>query len=87
MAQRIPTRTCIGCSKKRPKTELVRLVCRNMDTLTIDRRQRMPGRGCYICPDKSCLETSIKKNRFSRALRKKIKVDAQSLRKQLDDVT
>jgi len=31
-----------------------------------------PGRGAYLCPQKKCWETALKKNRLEHALRTKI---------------
>ncbi|MBN2000291.1 YlxR family protein [candidate division KSB1 bacterium] len=70
--------------QKRPKKELLRLVCTPENKIKVDRAQNLPGRGCYICPQIQCLETAIKKHKFSRAFRKKIQVDALNLLGQIN---
>ncbi len=37
--------------------------------IRLDERQRMPGRGAYVCPNLACLETAWKKRAFTRALK------------------
>ena len=63
-----PLRTCVGCRTVRPKRELVRLV-RAGDTVEIDRRQRMPGRGAYLCREQRCWAAGIAKRGLDRTLR------------------
>lgn len=35
----------------------------------VDIRSKLPGRGAYTCPDRSCLEQAVKKRQFDRAFR------------------
>ena len=42
----------------------------------IDKKQVMPGRGCYLCKNEKCIETAIKKRAFSRALKTEITNEA-----------
>lgn len=68
----VPQRTCIGCRKVKPKRELVRIVCDQSGTLTVDPTGKHPGRGCYLCKTKGCWELALRKERFEHALRTKI---------------
>jgi uncharacterized protein len=61
-------RTCVGCRSVRPKRELVRLV-RAGDAVEIDRRQRMPGRGAYLCREQRCWAAGLAKRGLDRTLR------------------
>ena len=63
-----PLRTCVGCRGVRPKRELVRLV-RAGDKVEIDRRQRMPGRGAYLCREERCWAAGVAKRGLDRTLR------------------
>jgi predicted RNA-binding protein YlxR (DUF448 family) len=58
----IPTRTCVGCRKTRPKREMIRFTADGVDSG--DRHKK--GRGMYLCPNAECIEkilmrTDIKK--------------------------
>ena len=66
-----PLRTCIGCRKKGPKHEMVRMVM-DKDTVPVwDRLQNLPSRGAYLCPRPACLEKALKHNRIGYAFRRK----------------
>ncbi len=67
-----PVRTCIGCLTKKNKSGLFRFVRHADGSVSLDREQKLPGRGAYVCPDPNCLETAIKKNQFARVFRQKI---------------
>lgn len=55
--KKIPERKCIGCSEKKAKSELIRIV-RLPDSggIEIDRTGKKSGRGAYICRSKACLK-------------------------------
>jgi predicted RNA-binding protein YlxR (DUF448 family) len=63
-------RTCIACRKKRDKRELIRLICDNHGTVVRDVSGKGQGRGAYVCPKKSCLESASKGGRLNRAFKK-----------------
>lgn len=63
-----PLRTCVGCRSVRPKRELVRLV-RAGNAVEIDRRQRMPGRGAYLCREQRCWSAGVAKRGLDRTLK------------------
>ena len=67
-----PSRTCIGCRSERDKKELVRFVLSPEKKLVVDYNGKLPGRGCYTCPDRLCIESAIKKRAFQRAFRHNI---------------
>ncbi|TLM84927.1 YlxR family protein [Pseudarthrobacter sp. NamE2] len=66
-----PERTCIGCRKKGPRSELLRLVAEGSGSpaVLVDERRRMAGRGAWLHPSASCLALAIKRRAFGRALR------------------
>lgn len=35
--------------------------------LVLDYNNKLPGRGCYLCPDRRCIEEGLKKGAISRA--------------------
>lgn len=63
------TRMCSGCMKRRDKSELV-YVSKTPTGIEIGlNKQTSHGRSAYLCPDKNCMEKSIKRKWFSRSLR------------------
>jgi len=72
-----PVRTCIGCSAKKIKYELVRIVLHTDGFVLPDPDGKAGGRGAYVCPNEECLEQAIKKKRFDRAFR--LSLDKKSI--------
>ena len=65
----IPVRTCIGCRRTAAKPYLVRLVWdAAAGAVRADRRQVLPGRGCYLHP--GCGAAAMKRRAVGRALRR-----------------
>ncbi|GAB6888294.1 hypothetical protein JCM13304A_17930 [Desulfothermus okinawensis JCM 13304] len=58
----IPLRTCIVCRKKKAKYLLDRYVYIRGEFI-LDREQKLPGRGFYICREENCRQKAGK--RFS----------------------
>jgi predicted RNA-binding protein YlxR (DUF448 family) len=46
--------------------------------LLVDRDQRMPGRGAYVCSD-ACLARSRRRGGLQRAFRRSFSIDAQTV--------
>lgn len=77
--RRVPSRRCIGCGRRAPKHELVRLAARDDGGALVavaDPLKRMPGRGAYLCAgagpagaDPACLEQASRRGGLARALR------------------
>lgn len=63
-----PLRTCLGCRQAKPKRDLLRVVAQDA-RLVVDESGRLPGRGAYICPTKSCVQAAAKRRAFERALK------------------
>ena len=66
-----PQRTCIGCRKKGPRSELLRLVAEGSGStaVVVDERRRMAGRGAWLHFSETCLALAIKRRAFGRALK------------------
>src|SRR5437763_1123120 len=77
-ARPTPLRSCIGCRAVRAQRELLRLVSTGADTAALDLRQRLPGRGAYICPAAACLRRAMKGKGLERALRHPVSPDSRS---------
>ena len=80
-SKRLPQRTCIACRRVKEKKALIRLVCTEEGMAEIDMLGNRPGRGAYLCPQKTCWESALKKNRLDYALRTRLRDDnRQTLR-------
>jgi predicted RNA-binding protein YlxR (DUF448 family) len=62
-----PQRTCIGCREVLDKGDLMRVV-RTPEGVVMDQSGKMPGRGAYVHPRKSCWENALQGS-IARALR------------------
>ena len=69
MDKKQPTRQCIGCSAKKEKKMLLRIIRSPEGEIRIDASGRASGRGAYLCNDVSCLEKAIKRHALSRSLK------------------
>ncbi len=63
-----PVRTCVGCRKRAPATELLRFVAVGL-TLRPDPGRRLPGRGAHLHPGPACFALAERRRAFGRALR------------------
>jgi predicted RNA-binding protein YlxR (DUF448 family) len=65
----VPQRTCIGCRGTSAKRQFVRIV-RTLDgRVEVDPTGKKAGRGAYLCQQRSCWETAIKRGHIARALK------------------
>jgi predicted RNA-binding protein YlxR (DUF448 family) len=63
-----PVRMCIGCRKRAPVSDLLRVVVVNGAALA-DPKRRLPGRGANLHPVPECLQAAQRRRAFTRALR------------------
>ena len=68
-----PERTCVSCRKKGEKGELIRLV-NAPEGAFIDYKEKLPGRGAYVCPERGCIDKALKGGLLSRAFKEGSKV-------------
>ncbi len=70
LAPRTPVRTCVGCRRRRPQDELLRLA-RTPWGIRCEAGRRLPGRGAYVCPDPNCIDMTSRRDAgaLRRALR------------------
>jgi predicted RNA-binding protein YlxR (DUF448 family) len=57
----VPERTCLACGRKTNKAELLRIARNKEGSMCIDPRQKLPGRGAYVCRSLACAERLKKK--------------------------
>lgn len=67
-----PVRTCAGCGRKAPKSELVRFTAPD-GLLTAG--ETLPGRGVYTCRRLSCYERALSRRAFSRTLKTPVRIE------------
>jgi len=65
----IPQRTCIACRKVDAKRGLIRLVRLPEGRVAIDATGKRSGRGAYLCAERACWETALKRKAVERALK------------------
>jgi predicted RNA-binding protein YlxR (DUF448 family) len=63
-----PVRTCLGCRKRVDKSSLLRVVARSGEAV-VDHSATLPGRGAWVHPTLDCIDKSIARKAFGRALR------------------
>ena len=77
-----PWRRCIGCGRRGPQAEFIRL------TLDTERApvqvvpavgRRHSGRGAYLCRRHACLDRAVQRKAFQRAFKKTVAVDADGI--------
>ncbi len=64
-----PQRTCLGCRQVKDQNQLIRVVRSPDGELLTDLRERLPGRGAYLCNSRSCIETAVSRKQFDRTFR------------------
>jgi uncharacterized protein len=69
-----PVRTCAGCGRKAPQSELIRFVAKG-GTLAPGRGE--PGRGVYTCRRLACFERAAGHRAFARVLRRPVRVEPE----------
>ncbi len=65
----VPQRTCIACRKIDTKRGLTRLVRLPEGHVAIDPTGKRAGRGAYLCAERGCWETALKRKAVERALK------------------
>ncbi len=67
-----PVRTCVGCGRKAPQSELIRFVARDGVLIESDKAS---GRGTYTCRRLACFERAASRRAFNRTLKQTVRVD------------
>lgn len=70
--KKIPLRQCVGCSERKPKAELLRVVRTPEGEIFLDKTGRKNGRGVYLCNDVKCFNKARKNGRISTHLETEI---------------
>lgn len=67
-----PQRTCLGCRETKDKAILLRIVSGPDGTPVFDMKGRLPGRGAYVCFQRSCIREAIRGKALAHALKTRI---------------
>ena len=70
MTPAVPVRTCVGCRRAVPASELVRYVDSPSGPVA-DPGRRLPGRGAWLHDDPDCLAAARRRNALQRTLRRR----------------
>jgi predicted RNA-binding protein YlxR (DUF448 family) len=68
----VPVRTCAGCGRKAPRSELQRFVAR---AGVLAPGAKEPGRGVYTCRRLACFERAAGNRAFARVLRRPVRLE------------
>ena len=84
--RKIPLRKCTGCGEMKNKKEMIRIVRDQEGNFSLDFHGKKPGRGAYICPNKTCLEQAEKNKGLERSFKTSVdKTIYDILRKELEE--
>ena len=72
-----PLRTCAGCGRKAPKSELLRFVAHEGALMP---GATAPGRGVYTCRRLQCFERAVSTRGFARTLRTPVLIEEELTR-------
>ena len=67
-----PIRSCVGCGRRAPQSELLRFVAAEGRLVSGAGR---PGRGAYTCKRLACFERAAARRAFNRTLRRSVQID------------
>ncbi len=68
-----PIRMCVSCRRKAPQATLIRLAVGTSEAVEVAQLRRR-GRGAYVCPNRACMASAVKKGAFGRGLRTRAKL-------------
>jgi uncharacterized protein len=79
-----PERQCIGCGRRAPQCELVRLSVLEAEGSSpgiVMAGRGLKGRGAYLCRKQACLDRALQRKAFQRAFRATVVVDEEQVRR------
>jgi len=77
-----PERRCLGCGRRARQDELIRFQLdleRDPPGIVVEAGPSRTGRGAYVCPKLVCVDKTIRRRGFQRALRRNVEVEASEL--------
>ena len=86
--RKLPQRKCCGCQEMKDKKELIRVVRSEDGMFSLDFTGKAPGRGAYVCPNRSCMEKAQKSRGLERSFKAAVPKDVyESLLAKLPEET
>lgn len=85
----IPERQCIGCGRRGPQREFIRLTLggeEGVRVMIVAEGERHSGRGAYLCRSQACLERAVARKAFQRAFRASVEIDKDGLERAIGSV-
>lgn len=70
LKKHVPLRMCVVCRRESPKSDLIRMVKSDKGKIILDEKNRLPGKGIYICKNRGCICDFMGNKRYSRQYRK-----------------
>ena len=84
--RKIPMRMCIGCREMKAKKDLIRIVKSPEGEISIDLKGKAPGRGAYLCHNRSCVDKASKSRLLEKTFSMKIEHEVyEKLKAQLNE--
>lgn len=69
----MPLRKCVGCSKIKETSQLIRIMKEhNSREVIINPNSCYFGRSSYVCYNKECVQSAIKKRRLQKTLKTEV---------------
>lgn len=72
-------RTCLGCRQRATASILLRCVAQDGEVVP-DASGTLPGRGAWVHPTLECVDSTIRRRAFGRALKAANPLDTRKLR-------
>ncbi len=71
-----PERKCVATGQVLPRAQLVRFVVGPGSEVVPDIAGKLPGRGIWVCADRTALETAVARKAFARGAKRNVEVPA-----------
>ena len=75
MARKMPQRMCVACRTMKPKRALIRIVINQTGDVALDPTGKKPGRGAYVCRNRTCIEQAVQAHRLEKGLKAPVGAD------------
>ena len=71
-AKHIPIRTCVGCGKKRPQKDFIKIIRTKEKSIVLKLNiisDKSEGRSVYVCRSFDCWTEAVKKGKIDRNIK------------------
>ena len=70
-----PMRRCIATGEVKDKSQMLRFVVGPGDSLVVDPKGELPGRGIWLTPTRKAIDAAVKKRLFARSAKGPVRVE------------